>query len=221
MFTPDDSHKQKKNDWKHFGMKPEVFAKSALNPVRQHQMCTKDHDHEEFDESENEGYENMVDKLIGNLLGGHDSHGHSRKKLIELLVISENSEWYTCFNIFVTILCLISGYYYGAIAGFRYSDLETNTNFHYNFQLFLEIVFLLHMILQFFVEVRVQGKSESVRNPIEISQIYLKTNFPIDLLTMIPLQIFNLKRKRQYMFYAIKLLRIKKGFRLFDVSKMM
>ena len=38
---------------------------------------------------------------------------------------------------------------------------------------------------------------------------------------MIPLQIFSLKRKRQYMFYAIKLLRIKKGFRLFDVSKMM
>ena len=31
----------------------------------------------------------------------------------------------------------------------------------------------------------------------------------------------NLKRKRQFMFYAIKLLRIKKGFRLFDVSKMM
>ena len=74
---------------------------------------------------------------------------------MELLVISENSEWYTCFNIFVTMLCLISGYYYGAIAGFRYSELETNTSFHINLQLFLEIVFLLHMILQPFVEIRV------------------------------------------------------------------
>lgn len=43
----------------------------------------------------------------------------------------------------------------------------------------------------------------------------------IDFITMIPIQFLNLKRKRQYMFYAIKLLRIKKGFRLFDVSKWM
>ena len=77
----------------------------------------------------------------------NEGYGHNKVKIIELLVISENSEWYTCFNIFVTILCLISGYYYGAIAGFRYSELETHSKGHYTVQILLETIFMIHMFL--------------------------------------------------------------------------
>ena len=82
-----------------------------------------------------------------------------------------------------------------------------------------ELIFLIHMLLQFLIEIEIDAKP--VRDYKKIAVNYLNTNFAIDFITMIPVQFLNLKRKRQYMFYAIKLLRIKKGFRLFDVSKWM
>jgi hypothetical protein len=55
----------------------------------------------------------------------------------------------------------------------------------------------------------------------QISYEYYSTNFALDFITNIPFYFIDLKRKRQNIFYAIKILRIKKGFRLFDVSKVM
>jgi hypothetical protein len=43
------------------------------------------------------------------------------------------------------------------------------------------------MISQFFLEIRIKGQSETVKNPIDITLIYLKTNFAVDFITMIPL----------------------------------
>jgi hypothetical protein len=108
-------------------MTPEVFEKSALNPFRQLNMCSHDdHSDEDEDEDENakeENFESLISKIIGNIFGTHEGHGHAKRPFYELLVISENSEWYTIFNLAVTFLCLFSVYYYGSIAGFRYSEL--------------------------------------------------------------------------------------------------
>jgi hypothetical protein len=54
-----------------------------------------------------------------------------------------------------------------------------------------------------------------------IAYDYYSTNFALDLITNIPFYFIDLKRKRMHIFYAIKILRIKKGFRLFDVTKVM
>lgn len=55
----------------------------------------------------------------------------------------------------------------------------------------------------------------------KIAHEYYSTNFALDFITNIPFYFIDLKRKRQHILYAIKILRIKKGFRLFDVTKVM
>lgn len=143
------------------------------------------------------------------------------RSFFDKIIISETNKWYQSFNILVTVLCLVSGYYYGAIAGFRYTNLEIRDEFNITLQIFAEIIFFIHMCLQFILEITIDGSPTPQRDFKSIAFNYLKTNFAIDFITMIPIQFLDLKRKRQYMFYAIKLLRIKKGFRLFDVSKLM
>jgi hypothetical protein len=49
----------------------------------------------------------------------------------------------------------------------------------------------------------------------------LSDEFPLDFITIIPLQFINLKNNRHYLFFGIKMLRIIKGLHVFDVNKIM
>jgi hypothetical protein len=50
---------------------------------------------------------------------------------------------------------------------------------------------------------------------------YLKTGFAMDFIPIIPFYGVSLKRKRQDLFYIIKMIRLIKGFTIFDVPRMM
>lgn len=81
----------------------------------------------------------------------HDHHHDSDKAWYEFLVINEENLLYVLFNMLVTILCLVSGYYYGSMAGFRYSDVNANSYYNRVIILSFESIFFVHMLLQFFV----------------------------------------------------------------------
>ena len=51
----------------------------------------------------------------------------------------------------VTFFSLISGYYYGTIAGFRYSELDAMDSRNLNIHMVFESIFFIHMIIQFFL----------------------------------------------------------------------
>ena len=50
---------------------------------------------------------------------------------------------------------------------------------------------------------------------------YLRNGFLLDIITLIPLNFLNLYRRRNVLFLIIKMLRIYKGFALFDVPRIM
>jgi hypothetical protein len=77
------------------------------------------------------------------------------------------------------------------------------------------------MMTQFSLEYRNEGEKTPIRDPGKIAINYLKKDFALDLLTLIPFFFLNLKRYRENLFYLIKMLRIIKGFNLFDVPRIM
>jgi hypothetical protein len=75
-----------------------------------------------------------------------DGHGHHVEiKWYDKLIICDSHTGFLFFDAYVTVLSLLSVYYYGAIAGFRYSTLDAYDKTNTNIQMFLEITFVLHM----------------------------------------------------------------------------
>lgn len=145
-----------------------------------------------------------------------------KKHWTEMLVFSHESKGYLMFNFLITILCLVSSYYYGSIAGFRYSLKSTDDLDHLLMQIIIEGIFLIHFILQFFLDFVEEGKNYPVRDLAKIFKRYINSQvFFLDFLTIIPLQLLDLKNNRHYLFFGIKMLRIVKGLHVFDVNKIM
>ena len=84
-----------------------------------------------------------------------------------------------------------------------------------------ESLFFIHMILQFFKEIKLGYTSKPIRRVHLIAKHYLKNEFIWDLIPLIPLQLIKLKNNRVRLFFLIKIYRLKKGFKLFDVQKIL
>ena len=62
----------------------------------------------------------------------------------------------------------------------------------------------------------------AIRDPMKICMNYIyEGSFFLDFIVLLPFEYLKLKRKREDLFYLIKMLRIIKGFVLFDVPDMM
>ena len=154
------------------------------------------------------------------LIGINHSHS-SGNGLWNYIYISYDNKAYVVFNVLITMLCLVSSYYYASLVGFRYSSGgEIDVNYEIPTIIF-ESLFLVHMLSTFLLEYKVQGEKIPIRDPFKIWNNYLNTTFPLDLLCLLPLQFITMKRNRQLLFFMIKMLRINKGFSLFDVHDMM
>ena len=138
-------------------------------------------------------------------------------------IIAEDNRAYLVFNMLVSANCLISSYYYGSIVGFRYSkeDPAFDESKIITVAVF-EGIFFIHFILQFFLEFRVEGEKVAIRDPMKICMNYIyEGSFLLDFIVLLPFEYLKLKRRRDDLFYLIKMLRIIKGFVLFDVPDMM
>ena len=107
-------------NWKIFGFSPDEFINCKLFMEQAHS-----------DHSEEENHD-------------HDHEHEFEMPWYEYLVIDEENLLYICFNMFVTILCLFSVYYYGSMAGFRYLEDSTHNK---TTTIILESIFFLHMLL--------------------------------------------------------------------------
>ena len=82
-----------------------------------------------------------------------------------------------------------------------------------------EIVFIIDLILQFFVEYYDDQTRNIVRNNYKIAMNYIHTRFFFDFITTIPMAKIFRKMKLARLFYSIKILRMKKGLYLLDTSR--
>ena len=107
---------------------------------------------------------------------------------MDSIIISEDNNIYRLFNFCVSTMCLLSSYYYGAHICFRYApDVDPFDGSHVPLNVAIESVFLLHLLLQFFVEYKPLGEKIPVRDMSKICTNYLNGKFPLDFVTILPL----------------------------------
>ena len=127
------------------------------------------------------------------------------------------------FNIIVCALCLISSYYYGYLACGRYIEGTDNTYGKDEIitTTIFEVIFFIHMCVQFFREFKPSAEKPPVRDFAKCAMNYINTGFAKDFIPLLPFYAVKLKRNRQNLFYIIKMVRLIKGFEIFDVHTMM
>jgi hypothetical protein len=136
------------------------------------------------------------------------------------IVISHDDVHYIRFNFFIQFLCLISCFYYGSIAGIRYSEFDSFSISNLSWMGYFECMFFVHMATQFLLEYQEEGK-HPVRDIPMIASNYIQGEFALDIIPLIPLQLIKLNQDREQLFYIIKLLRLNKCLSLFDINRIM
>lgn len=77
------------------------------------------------------------------------------------------------------------------------------------------------MLLQFLKEFKPSAEKPPVREIAKTAMNYFYNGFAMDFIPLIPFFAIKMKRNRQQLFYIIKMIRLVKGFDLFDVPSMM
>jgi len=151
--------------------------------------------------------------------------------IYDYLVISMDNPYFNLWSIFHTLSCLSSSYFYAYMAAFDYKEVVINANGEeetvynqglLNLYLVFEIIFLISLIINFFVEYRDPETTTIVRDLKKIGMRYIYGEFTQDFLPILPLvHIFNFGGGREKHLFVIKLLRLITGLRIFNVSKIM
>lgn len=88
------------------------------------------------------------------------------------IIIDLDNQYYSKFHFFIQFLCLISSFYYGSIAGIRYSEYDSFSVKNLVIMSLFEVFFAIHLIMQFFVAYKLEGK-HVIRDIPAISSHYL------------------------------------------------
>ena len=121
---------------------------------------------EEADEDNHDGHKHGKEKrscCCFRPSGDHfevdgDSEYEEDTNFASKFIISRDDRAVKLLEFTVSALYLISGYFYGYLAAFRYSDFTDDANFYFFLTLVFESVFLVHMLLQFLTDYKVEGK---------------------------------------------------------------
>ena len=116
----------------------------------------------------------------------------------------------------ISILCVISSYWYGWVAAF-----SKHMDPMHGFSLGCEVIFFLGIGINCLREYIPDGETNPVKSLPLIFKHYVKYGtFWEDIVTIFPLQIFFLGTGFSNYFYLIKMYRIKNGLEIFHVQNM-
>ena len=139
----------------------------------------------------------------------------------DMFIIGHRNTLYMIFNILMCVICIISSYFYASLIGFRYTFEDSERQKLLNTMIVYESFFFLHFVLQFFLEYKNEGYPPE-RDIAAIAKNYIfNGTFTIDLVCLLPLSLSQMKRRRELLFLIVKMLRLVKGFKLFDVQVLM
>ena len=131
----------------------------------------------------------------------------SGRSLMQMIIVDKKRPIYMIEHFIYVTLSLISPYVYAWFAVFGTPEPQS---FMYTLMFVFESFFLFNIIFTFFVELNVDGQIQPVREITTIAKEYLKNDFLLDLLPVLPLQFLNLNGE-EYKFYLIKIIRIFNG----------
>ena len=104
--------------------------------------------------------------------------------LEKLLIISVDNKFYQGFQILDIFFQIFSSYYYAYVGTF---ELPPPGSFFFVLSVFFECYFLISIILKFMVEIKTSEDARPIRNHAIIAKTYLNGEFPLDIITLIPL----------------------------------
>lgn len=135
-----------------------------------------------------------------------------------IFIIARKSIIYKLWSVFEVFCCLSSSYIYAYMAAFENPEHGTTL---FDLFLFYEIIFLVAFMLNFLVEYTPKGEEKPVREYKKIAWNYLKGNFALDFIPLVPLQFIDLPGGKERLFIVIKLIRIFNGIKVFKVRSIM
>ena len=134
--------------------------------------------------------------------------------MFDCLIISSESTFLQVYEFIDTFMCFITCYTYMQYACFAHDD-DT-------MKIIFEGFSLLSIIRSFMTDYYVEGAKEPVRDLTKIAQRYMKGPLLFDLIPQAAgfvTLMFHKKHADVKLVYLIKLTRMPKGFKLFDVEK--
>lgn len=88
--------------------------------------------------------------------------------------------------------------------------------------MYFETVFAISFVLNFFVDFTPDGSTIPTRNMKQIAIRYLKSDFLLDFIPLIPFPtLLSMKSYKETHFYMIKIIRLAKCERIFNTTKIM
>ena len=144
-----------------------------------------------------------------------------RQLLMEKMIISEKGVISLIWSIVDIFSCISSSYIYAYLGAFGKDSDDTLMN---TLITTYEGIFLITILKNFSTDYTPLGSTEVVKNLRLISLRYLKEGgFILDFICIFPfVELFkNYFEHKVQLFYLIKTLRIFKGIKIFNVSKMM
>ena len=169
-----------------------------------------------LNEDESEGYQPLkfTEEETGETSGDEEL---DQIDLTQLIICDHTSMFSMFLRTMNTILCLISSYIYMWFGAFN--DIG-NHHLRGVVTICFELFFLFMMIINFITDFTRQGENKPVRNLHQISMRYLKGDFLMDLIPLLPLTLIVTKEhKLSKLLYCIKVIRVLSGFRVFDTHK--
>lgn len=140
-----------------------------------------------------------------------------KKPFVEQIIISDENRLYKLWVVFNMIMCVVSSYFYAYMAAFKAP--KPGDDLHH-IMIFFECMFAVDIILKFLKSFTKDGETMPTIDLAKIAQRYLKGQFALDFIPLIPLfSIFTFKGHGHL--YIVKCIRIINGFSLFNVSEMM
>lgn len=136
------------------------------------------------------------------------------------IIITQTNKCYMQWQFLNTFCCLTSSYLYAYLAAFENSNDIASLQ-HVNWA--YEGVFLISLIMNFFVEYNEDGQQFPIRDIQKIAINYIRNQFIMDFIPIIPLQEIRSPSIGSYrrLFFLIKIMRLYKGFKIFNIPAIM
>ena len=139
---------------------------------------------------------------------------------MQKFVISNDSTFSMVWMVIDTVACMASAYMYAFLACYGVNEDGPRDEEELLFEMLWEFVFLISIIKCFLTDYRVEGESFPKKNFFKIAQRYLKGDFMIDFIPIVPIPfMINLHTFPDgKLFYLLKIVRLKRGLEVFNVQ---
>ena len=140
------------------------------------------------------------------------------KSCSDLVIIRQSSRMYQAERFLISVVSIFQSYYYMVVIAFEH----TTDSSSYWKQNFLEVIFIIDLVMNFFVEYTpVKTGQHNIRKFSLIAQNYLKGQFLFDVIPIIPFHLISLPYNSARLLYLIKMIRIKRAMNLLNIKTIM